>query len=216
MIDRYLTDVQTGQATLPASGFVTDAPKADVIAFFDKLFGKPASPSVAASEARLQALQLELASLQPKLASGDQDAIKRASAIVDELSRLSADVTAASLLQLEAEDCADCVYWLSGFAADNYTQRFTRAVLVGTQPQLQRTMISYLGKGGTVARAPVDGGTPTQGSDAGVPVGADAGDEPAPSKKSDGGCSTRADASGGCWLLALGSLLVRRRQGQFM
>jgi MYXO-CTERM domain-containing protein len=210
-IDRYLQDVQTGEATLPASGFVTDAPKADVIAFFDKLFGKAAAPAGSSSEARLQALQAELAALEPKLARGDQTAIKRATEIIDELSELSADVAAASVLQLE--DCADCVYWMSGFAADNYTQGFTRAVVVGTQPQLQRTMISYLGKGGSVTQVPVDGGT--QGSDAGVTTRPDAGDEAAANRKSDG-CSTHGGAAGAWWLLALGLLLLRRRHGQFM
>jgi MYXO-CTERM domain-containing protein len=210
VVDRYLNDYQTGKPTIPSTGFVTDAPRADAVAFFNKLFGKPASPPLAQTQTRLQELNLELAQLQPKLLRGDQAAIKRVQAIAEETTALSEAVTVASALQLDAEKCADCVYWLAGASEDAFTEPLTRAVVVGTQPQLKRTTISYLSGNGSVASS--DGGVPMQTRDAGRPTqGRDAGTEP-PAKKSDGGCSTHGDASSGAWLLALGLLLVRRRR----
>ncbi|MET0287073.1 MAG: MYXO-CTERM sorting domain-containing protein [Polyangiales bacterium] len=217
MIDRFLVDYQTGMASIPGSGFVTDAPRAEVVAFFDKLFGKKASPPIAESEAKLQALNAELTALQPRLASGDREAIMRVTAIADEITALSSAVTSAAVLQLDEDACADCVYWLAGDAQDVLGGAFTRAVVVGTQPLLARTMISYLGSGGQGPSMPQqDGGVPTERPDSGSVSQGDASAEPTPTRKSDGGCSTHGDATGGAWLLALGLFVRRRRQGQFM
>jgi hypothetical protein len=221
MNDRFVTS-PLSMTDAPATGFVTDAAKADVVSFFSKLFGKDPYPPVAMSETLLQSLNLELAQLQSKLMSGDQQAIKRFQEVLDQITKAQEGVTVGSVLQLDPDACPDCVFWIAGSADDVYTKPLTRAVVVGTQPQLNKTAISYLGNGGS-ALVTADGGVTNQ-SDAGTSPGSDQGsDEDGrdassdPTKKSDGGCSTHEPSAVTWWPLLLTLLFCRRRRhGQFI
>lgn len=214
MIDRFIESFSGGMVVrLPVTGFVTDADKATVTAHFSKVFGKQPFPPAMETASKLEALNLELASLTERIQRGDQSAGARLQQVLDELTALQQAAGAWQLLQLDEEQCADCVVWLDGKVDDLYTMPLPRAVAVGTDPLLDKTVIRYVNAASGV------GSQPNGDSDAGV-VQHDGGSQgattdagtvtPAPAKKSDGGCSTTGNGSSGLWLLAL-ALLRRKR-----
>jgi hypothetical protein len=219
MIDSFMDGFVGGSTVrMPVSGFVTDASKATVEAHFSALFKKQPHPPAAETQAKLQALNLELTTLTERIQRGDQAAATRLQQVLDEVTKLSDASIAFSVVPIDEQACPDCVLWIDASGEDVYSKGIGRAVAVGTDPLLAKTVIRYIGAMPTSGPQPGgnDGGTPTGHSDGGGnpdPNRPDAGsDDPTtPGKKSDGGCATLGAPDAGLWLLPL-ALVLRRRK----
>jgi MYXO-CTERM domain-containing protein len=223
MIDRFATALQDPTMRVPVTGFVTDAPVSEVEAHFTKLFGVEPYPPLQRSQTELEALVMELTSLQSKAASGDQAAIKRLQELGMELQQAQQSVTIGTLLNFEAFQ--DHVFWVDGSADDVVSGALPRAVAVGMDPLLGRTAIRYFGGARGNGSNASDGGVALDGSvrddrPGGRPSrdgGSGSGGDDEASAKDDGGCGLYPAARGtpvmGAWgLLALVLALRRRRR----
>ena len=220
MVDRFISGFSDAQTQVPVTGFVTDESVAKVTAHFKALFGRDPYPSLTSSQAKFAALNMELATLQERLQAGDTSVAERFGQVVMELQTVQAAVTLGGLLGLEALGYGDHVYWVDGSIDDLYTQPLPRAVTLGTDALLGRTVIRYVN--GQTGDAPLpgdgDGGVPGgDGDGTGSPGDVDGGVGPGQGgsggkKHSGGGCSVvHVGASPMPWLM-LGSALVFARR----
>jgi hypothetical protein len=224
MVDRFISGFTEAQTEVPATGFVTDESVAIVTAHFKALFGKDPYPSVAASQAKLEALNAELLMLQERLQAGDTTAGERLGEVVMELQTYQAALSLGGLLGLEALGYGDHVFWVDGSADDLYTKPLPRAVTLGTDALLKRTVIRYVNGQSGDGPAPGDGDGTVGDGDAGAGDGDATGDgdalpgegEPGGKKGSGGGCTVaHAGTSLAPWAM-LGIVLTvtrRRRKG---
>jgi hypothetical protein len=201
MIDRFVQDPLALQgAEVPVTGFVTDAAGADVRAHFVSVFGVDPFPSVTSSQARYDAISVEMTQLQPLLVQGDRAAIARFQVLAAEAGELQMAITWGTRLGLEQVGAMDHEYWVDaprdGFASGD----FPRAVAAGIDPLVGTTVIRYFG-GAIGTGAP--GGNPAPGGGTIPPA-----DPGTTTGKSGCGFSPGADP----WaLLALAAWLGRRR-----
>jgi hypothetical protein len=92
----------------------------------------------------------------------------------------------AAALNLEGLGASEHVYWFDGIPENLYTDPFPRAVTVGTDALLQRTVIRY-----------INGYTSDTGEGGGSGDDDDASDEDATGGGSDGGGNQGSDDGGG-------------------
>lgn len=193
MYDRFVRAGFDFSQDYPVTAFVTDEKPDDVAAFFSQRFGEPYGP-VAGSQERVVEISNELATLQAAAAGGDQQAIKKLQALVDELQKVQQVASLDVYLQLSSIHAENDLVWLDGDITQAATQA-VRAVTVGEDDTLGQTVIRYinapageLGSGGAgsgagegQAGAPAEPGeTPEAGA-----AGADDGRS---TSKSDSGC----------------------------
>jgi hypothetical protein len=202
MVDRFVVDFVSGAVPveLAITGFVTDAPEADVRAHFTALFGREPYPPLDESEAELETLANEMQSLQAQIVTGNAVAIARMQEINEEMAELQQGISLATRMQLGELDAKDHVYW-SALGPDAFALPFLRSVSVGPDPHVGRTVIRYFADDPT-EHAVVDGGDEPPDDD--VPVCA---------------CgSTQTSARGApfaaLFAMAMGFVGLRRRQSR--
>jgi MYXO-CTERM domain-containing protein len=162
MIDRFVTDVYAPTPTepnVPVTGFVTDTEMAEVVAHFTSVFGTPPFGSLEEANAQQPALLLELSDLQQRLLAGDQSAAPRLGEVVLELTALQNVLSAGARLSLDYLGCADHTFWLETEGGEPQSGALRRAVTVGTDAHLERTVIRYFNAEGAQAT----GGTAGEG-----------------------------------------------------
>jgi hypothetical protein len=142
MYDRFVRAAFNPTEDYPVTAFMTDASLDEVSAFFTQRFGEPLGP-VAGSQERVAELTMQLLALQGQAASGDQDAIKKLQAVVDELTRAQQVASLDAYLQLSAIHAENDLVWLDGDVEDAGSQAM-RAVTASEDPSLGRTVIRYI------------------------------------------------------------------------
>lgn len=160
MIDRFNIDLYSGEPTLPSipvTGYVTDASIEEVSAHFNSVFGSKPYPSANASRDAQQALFNELLALQQRLAGGDMSVLKRLEEIPNELETAQTATLLATRLNLEGLGCGDHIFWTNTPSEEATTGPLQRAVVVGTDAQLDRTVLRYI-SGAVGAPTSSDGG----------------------------------------------------------
>lgn len=162
MYDRFVYDFQDTSVDYPVTSYVTDASVDDVVAHFSELFGKDPAPPSQETQLELQSVSAEMAQAQLDALDGDMDAITRLQELGDRLLELNDSLVAASRLQLDGMHAERDVYWVDADTAMHDTGPLPRAVTVGRDELLGRTVIRYVH--GVLPGAP---GEP--GSDAGAP-----------------------------------------------
>jgi hypothetical protein len=177
MIDRFVTDLYgptPAELNVPVTGFVTDAKMADVVAHFTSVFGVPPFGSLAEANARQPALLVELSDLQERLLAGDKSAAVRLQEVILELTALQNVLSAGARLSLDYLGCADHSFWLETEGGEPQSGALRRAVTVGTDAHLERTVIRYFNAEGAQATggATGEGGTASQGDAGGDATGA--------------------------------------------
>ncbi len=181
--DRMLPDLD-GVSLTAVTGFVTTVDEAAVRAHFTALFGAEPYPSSRDVTQQQQQILAEIEQLQGSVQSGDQAAIRRLTALSEQLSKLQPAASIALRLQLETLDAADAVFW-SDLAPDAPLEgAMHRSVAVGTDALLGGTVIHYFA--GAVG-------------------------PPAPQPKaptSDDGCACAAHGDGAPWELGTAVLVV--------
>jgi hypothetical protein len=159
MIDRFSHDPFSADptaATVPVTGFVSDASIDEVSAHFTSVFGRQPFPSAKATRDAQQALTDELVSLQQRLASGDTSAAQRLQELATELEALQTGQLLAARLELDALDCSEHVFWTKATSANATKGPLQRAVVVGTDATVGRTVIRYIS--GVTSADPQSGG----------------------------------------------------------
>jgi hypothetical protein len=164
MYDRFVYDFQETSVDYPVTSYVTDASVDDVVAHFSELFGKDPYPPSLETQIEVQAVSAEMAQAQLDALDGDRDAIAKLQELGDRLLELNDSLVAASRLQLDGMYAERDVYWVDGDAAVDNTGPLPRAVTVGRDELLGRTVIRYV-------HGAIPGSTGEPGSDAGAPNG---------------------------------------------
>lgn len=217
MYDRFIVDLQDQDLDYPVTAFVTDAPLEDVTAHFSRLFGKDPYPSANRTQLEMQTVTAELVAVQLDALNGDADAITRMQELSDELLTLSEAATVGSRFQLQALYAGEDVFWVDGDAESASDGDLPRAVTVGADPRLGRTVIRYI-HGSIHGRDNDPDNTP--GSDAGADD-----DEPDSDDRPPAGRDPGNDDGSGCsmshhsgsppplwpFLAVVSVMLVRRR-----
>jgi hypothetical protein len=147
MIDRFSADLYGSDpsvANIPVTGYVTDASVEEVSAHFTRVFGQKPYPSLNASLEAQQTLVNELLTLQQRLAGGDTSVLPRLQEISTELETSQRANMLGARLNLEALGAGDHVFWTNAVSDDTFTAPLERAVAVGTDSQLNRTVIRYI------------------------------------------------------------------------
>ncbi|HYQ29812.1 MAG TPA: MYXO-CTERM sorting domain-containing protein, partial [Polyangiaceae bacterium] len=196
MDDRFVRATFSPTEDYPVAAFVTDASLETVSEFFSKRFGEPHGP-VAGSQQRIAELTVQLTELQSQAAGGDQKAIEKLRAVLEELASVQEIASLDAYLQLSAIHAENDLVWLDGNVEDAATQ-VMRVVTAGEDHELGKTVIRYInapasqlggsgGEGGTddgSGNGDDDGqaGTSSSPSDAGAPS------QSPPGPTSDGGC----------------------------
>jgi hypothetical protein len=193
--DRFVRATFNATEDYPVTAFVTDAGVDEVSEFFSKLFGEPHGP-VAGSQQRLTELTMQLVELQGQAAGGDQDAIKELQALVEELTQVQQAASLDTYLQLSTMHAENDLVWLDG-GIDEVATQVMRAVTVGEEPLLGKTVIRYINApGSTLGGSNGEGGNNGEG-DGVAGASSEPGDTPSdggaasegnPGSKSDGGC----------------------------
>ncbi|HEX6243874.1 MAG TPA: hypothetical protein VFZ61_23325 [Polyangiales bacterium] len=215
LLDRFLADPLSGDFTaqVPMAGFVTDAPRSEVEQHFTKVFGAKPYPSLEAAQKKYTALLQELQEVQARLLGGDTSVASRLGQLANEVQAAQLAVSAGQRLDLEAMQCTDHVYWLSGNAEDLFSEALPRALALGPDALSQRTAIRYFNG---ERRGPSEGPRPdTDEPEPGNDVDGGSTDGDSPRAKADGGCSLVASDRGGvsgAWLVLLALGLARARQ----
>ncbi len=215
MYDRFVFDLQDPTVDYPMTTFVTDADIEDVTEHFSNVFGRDPYPPAAQSQLAMQTLSAELVELQLEVLDGNTDVIERMQEVSDELLALSEVVNIGVRFQLEGLYAGNDVWWVDSDAEAAAEGPLPRAVTVGEDTRLGRTVIRYVH--GAVA-GNIDDPDPPQDSDA----GADPDDEPNSDDRppagdatgnDDSGCSmSHGRASASVWsLLAVAWVYFRRR-----
>ncbi len=171
MYDRFVFDLQDPTLDYPVTAFVTDADVEDVTAHFSNAFGRDPYPPAAQSQLEMQTLSAELVELQLEVIDGNTDVIERMQEVSDELLALSEVVNVSARFQLQAIYAGDDVWWVDSGAEAAAEGPLPRAVTVGEDARLGRTVIRYIH--GAVA-GNINDPDPPPDSDA----GADPDDEP--------------------------------------
>jgi MYXO-CTERM domain-containing protein len=192
MYDRFVRAVSDPTVDYPVTTFLTDASVEEVSAFFSALFGEPYGP-IADAEAHVQTLSSELATLAGAAASGDQKAIATLTAKLGELTEAQKVLTLGSYYQLPGIHAENDVVWVDG-SIDDLGTKLARAVAVGADPLLGKTVIRYINASDGAAS-----GTPTgSGGDSGTPSGNGNGGDGTASGGDSGRAQTRSDSGCGC------------------
>lgn len=192
MYDRFVRASFEAGVDYPVTAFVTDASVADVSEFFTQRFGEPYGP-VANSQERVLELTQQLLSLQGAAASGDPAALDKIRAIVDELEQAQLVTSLDAYLQLSAIHADKDRVWLEG-DLQGITTRVPRAVTVGEDPLLGKTVIRYINApSGSPDVDPGDGSAGDRGAGGGggnAGAGGVASGDPTRSGSGDGcGCA---------------------------
>jgi hypothetical protein len=216
MNDRVLYGTYDENDQIPVTGFVTDSPVADVTAFFTGLFKKEPYPPLLTLQAKYAQLEAEIEALTEKLQSGDQNAAKRLTELVDELTPLQAAMAYAESYEFEDQQCADHVFWVDSKSDEPSYDAVPRAVAVGPDRLIGRTAIRYI-NGVRKDAPPPSGDNPDEGPGDDDPDGG-AVDQPNDDDhgKKGGGCSTHGgrETHAPWWLLAALFSLVLARVGR--
>jgi hypothetical protein len=208
MYDRLISAVLDPTVDYPVTTFLTDASVEEVSAFFSALFGEPYGPA-AEAEARIQTLSAEFTELQSAAASGDQKAIAALTAKIEELTEAQKVLTLGTYYQLPSIHAENDLVWVDG-NIDDLGTKLSRAVAVGEDPLLGKTVIRYINATGG------DGSTTPTGSggDSSTPSGNTAGDAGKSPARSDSGCGctvpTAPSHSAELSAAALLALVLRR------
>jgi MYXO-CTERM domain-containing protein len=218
MYDRFIYDTFAPTEDYPVTSFLTDASVDEVSDFFTQLFGDPYS-SLAESEVKIQELSDELEAAQTAAMTGDKDAIIRLGQLITEFTDAQQMLTVGSSLQLPILHAENDLIWLDG-TIDDVSQKPVRAVTVGEDPLLGKTIIRYIN-----APAGDQSETPGNGNGSGGQPASPSGD--AGMSAAEGGAAsrstTKADDGCGCSVpgtpapttplapLAVLALLARRR-----
>jgi len=225
MIDRFSRDpfgADPLAATVAVTGFVSDASVDEVSAHFTSVFGRKPYPSVQATRDAQQALTDELLSLQQRLASGDAAAGERFKELTAELESLQAAQILAARLDLEGLGCSEHAFWTQATLANATKGPLQRAVVVGTDATVGRTVIRYI-SGVASADVPASGGSGGVTGSGGRSnsrggtgaAGAAAGTAGAPGSESSG-CGCAVPRSGSrptlLWAFAALALAMKRRR----
>ncbi|MFO0724430.1 MAG: hypothetical protein U1E65_11640 [Myxococcota bacterium] len=184
MLDRMTVDLFADPTDqIPVTSFVTDAPLAEVTAHFTTLFGGPPNEALSAARAHTEALQAELMPLEARAIAGDTAAIARLREVSEQLQAAQQAQLIGERLGLEGLGCLDQIYWNAAPAANAATGPSLRAVVVGTDPGLGRTVIRYINGQGTTGAVGMPGG--------GGPSGGDPSPSPSPAAGKAGCSCTR-------------------------
>jgi hypothetical protein len=154
MIDRFVTDLYgptPAELDVPVTGFVTDAKLAEVVAHFTSVFGTQPFGSLAEASARQPALLLELSDLQTRLLAGDTSVAAKLQEVILELTELQNVMSAGARLSLDYLGCADHRFWIETEGGEPRLGALRRAVSVGTDAHLERTVIRYFNAEGAQA-----------------------------------------------------------------
>jgi hypothetical protein len=203
LIDRYAPTAKGSVLAYPVTGFVTDATVAEVTAFFTELFGTKPYASFAESRARYEAVTKEIASLQAQLLTGDLAAVNKVQQLSKDLVSVQDSFTMGATLQTEALKASDHVFWVDGTVKETSTGvangKLPRAVIVGTDAQLGRTVIRYVnGVIGSVREGVASDAGVAGSRDAGASAGSEpegASDEPGSNPTGGGRDAGRGDLS---------------------
>lgn len=183
MYDRFISSFVTG-TDYPVTSFVTDASVEEVSAFFTQRFGKSYGP-YGEAQTHYQELTLELVGLQAAAQKGDQAAIARLQQIGEELQSLQDLITLGSSLQLPTIHAENDLVWIDG-NVDDLLSNPSRAVTVGADASLGKTVIRYINAPQSSASGGVGGAGGVTG----------AGGRPAGGRSSTGGAAGSAGAAG--------------------
>lgn len=162
MYDRFIYDFQETSVDYPVTSYVTDASVDDVVEHFSELFGKDPYPPSLETQLEVQSLSAEMAQAQLDALDGDMDAIAKLQDLSDRLLELNDALVAASRLQLDGLYAGNDVFWMDGDAAVDNTGPLPRAVSVGEDELLGRTVIRYV-------HGVIPGSDDEPGADAGAP-----------------------------------------------
>jgi hypothetical protein len=199
MSDRFVTDVygpSPGEPNIPVTGFVTDAKMADVVAHFTSVFGTEPFGSLEEANAQQPILLQELSDLQQRLQAGDKSVVARLQQVIIELTDLQNVLSAGMRLSLDALGCADHSFWLETEGGEPLSGPLRRAVTVGTDPHLERTVIRYFNAEGAQA-ASGEGGATGEGDATGEGGAASPGDAGSDGNGTGGHIGSGGNASGG-------------------
>jgi hypothetical protein len=193
MYDRFVRAQLDPSLDYPVTSFVTEASVDQVAEFFSDLFGEPYGP-VSEAQARIQTLTGQLAALQAAAAGGDQAAIRALSAAIEELTAAQQVLSLGIYLQLPGIHAENDLVWLDGDIEDVAT-KLPRAVTVGEDPLLEKTVIRYINAPTELSTTPGGGRPNGAGGDSGMPGEGSSGQgtggatEPeSPPAASDDGC----------------------------
>ena len=211
LVDRYVTDrIDPLNPEVPVTGFVTDAPEADVRAHYRGVFGTEPFPSQAYCQTRSDAIRVEMERLLPLVMQGDANARQQYLALTTELADLSYVTAWGGRLGLDVMGASDAAFWVDAPRDTAYRGPYPRAVAAGIDPLLGLTVIRHFN--GTPSSGGSTGPTgPTGPTGSTGPTG---GTGPSATPASSGGGSGCGQASGpGSWgALALVALRLWRRR----